>query len=239
MKSFSEIDESFTTFDDNPALRELTMQLASSVAVLTLPHELYRTDDGGMIYGEKSIDKDSMRMIMDEEEYRANGSYEQIADLVAEVSTISKLDVLNFWEQVIFCWVAGCSDMGHLQFSMHEPHRGLYALTPASEFLPMAIIRSQGEGAQNEGMENEDMADKGMTGKDMALTINRKRHNITRQDFETAMKQSGLKAKIINGIFARYTAILPTWNEIIDSSYIGEELIINYKEFVAKRVGSL
>ncbi len=215
----TDLEESFTVISDNAELRDLTMRLASCVAVLTLPHSLVRAEDGGLLYIEKSVDKESIRMIMDEEDYRANGSCEQVADMIEAISTISKLDVLNFWEQVVFCWVAGCSSMGLLDFSMHEAHRGLYALTPASEFIASAIVSPHDD--------------------EIALTINRKRKGITRIDLEAAMKHSGIKAKIINGIFARYIAIIPIWSEIIDSSHIGEELKDRYKTFLLERIEKL
>ncbi len=213
----ADLEESFTVISDNAELCDLTMRLASCVAVLTLPHSLVRADnEGGLLYIEKSVDKESMRMIMDEEDLRANGSCEQVADMVGEMSTISKLDVLNFWEQVIFCWVAGCSSMGLSEFSMHEPHRGLYSLTPASEFVASPLTSP---------LDNE-----------VSLTINRKRKGITRLDIESAMKNSGLKSKIINGIFSRYVSMLPLLCDIIDSSHIDEESKIQYKEFVKERI---
>ncbi len=211
----ADLEESFTIIADNGAMYDLTMRLASSVGVLTLPHTLLRGENGELLYAEKSIDKESMRMIIDEEEYQPNGSCEQVAQIVEELSTISKLDILNFWEQAVFCWFAGCNTIDYLGFSMHEPHRGLYALTPASEFIATAHLDPQAD--------------------EVTLSINGKRKGITRLDIENGMKRSGIKIKIINGLFTRYAAQLPRWRELVDSSFLDDDAKELYLNFLKRR----
>ncbi len=213
----------------HPELEDLTLRMAQVASILVVPHALVVPDndspDQTPLLLVKRLDTgdcevDTLRLIMDEEEYRSNGSYEQISEIIDNHSTIAKLDVLNFWEQVAFAWVAGCNEMGHLNFAMYQPHRGIYSLTPAFDLVATSIL------------------DNSPTD-ELALSINRKRRNITRQDFEVAMKGSGIKDKMINSIFARFIAAQESWHSLIESSYIDSELKLRYREFIDRNIEAI
>ncbi len=176
---------------------QITTQLAQTVMILT---------------AQATEEYDTMRMIMEEEEYRSNGSYEQIAQIVEQYSMIAKLDILNFWEQLTFGWVVGCSQMGYDSFALHSPHKGLYALSPAFD---LNVEFSEDE---------------------LQLTLNKKRREITHADFEVAMKSSGLRAKIINGIFSRFAEALPKWHEIVNNSTLPDEVKVQYNDLLTSRI---
>ncbi|MFR9603207.1 MAG: HipA domain-containing protein [Rikenellaceae bacterium] len=228
-----QIQERYDISARHPELRDLTMRLAQATAILCVPHTLYRHPTSGVVSLTKRLDEgtsgedcdvDTIRLILDEEAdtYRDNGSYEQIAQIVEEHSTISKLDVLNFWEQLAFGWVAGCSELGAESFALYQPHRGLYTLAPAFDLIATAVLNP------NPQEHNE-----------LKLTLNRKHRNITRSDFEAAMKKSGIKAKIINGLFARFVEAKNVWFEIIDNSFVDEELKAKYKSLLSSNISKL
>ncbi|MFI3283011.1 MAG: HipA domain-containing protein [Rikenellaceae bacterium] len=192
-------------------LSNIAHQFAQTVMILTLPN------------GDTStVELDTIRTILEDQQsqYKPNGSYEQVAQIIEENSMISKLDILNFWEQVAFGWVVGCTQMGYDSFALHSPHKGLYALAPAYDLSVTAITNPQSADS-------------------LPLTVNRKSRSVTRTDFETAMKQSGLRAKIVNGIFTRFIDALDKWCDIIDSSQLDEETKTQYKEFLRGRVAGL
>ncbi len=209
----------------HPELEELTMRMAQVAAILCVPHTLAYDQSGEVCYLLKRLDVsdcevDTMRLIFEEEESTPNGSYEQIAEIIANNSTISRLDVLNFWEQVAFSWVSGCSSMGYLNFAMYQPNRGIYSLTPAFDLVSTATLSEAG-------------------GDELALSVNRKRRGISYCDFEVAMKRSGLKEKIIKGLFARFASTYDLWCEMIDSSLIEEELKLRYKGYIKERIETI
>lgn len=154
--------------------------------------------------------RDTMRVIV--EDYGANGSYEQIVQIVEECSMVAKLDVINFWEQLAFGWAVGMP-MGYDDFAMYAPHRGLYALSPIFSF------------------------DVATECEQLPLTLGGKCKGLTRSDFEVSMKRSGLRAKIINGLFTRLCEALPAWLEIVDSAEeLTSEQRAQYKAFLTSRI---
>lgn len=50
-------------------------------------------------------------------EYKFKGSYEQIAKAIKKYSAVPQLDLVNFWELVVFSWITGNADM-HLKNSI-------------------------------------------------------------------------------------------------------------------------
>ena len=44
-------------------------------------------------------------------EHKYKGSYEQIAKAIQQFSSVPKLDMVNYWEQVVFSWITGDADM--------------------------------------------------------------------------------------------------------------------------------
>ncbi|MFI3302816.1 MAG: hypothetical protein SNI18_06595 [Rikenellaceae bacterium] len=177
--------------------RDLISQLAQSVLILCADSA--------------EVERDTMRLIIEEEGECPNGSYEQVVEIVEECSMVSKLDVLTLWEQIAFGWVVGLQ-MGYDDFALYAPHKGLYNLSPIYSF------------------------DVDMDCEELPLTLNRKCKGLTRSDFESAMKRSGLRAKIINGVFSRFADALPKWHDTIDTSEFAEEFKTKYKEFLSARV---
>ncbi len=164
---------------------------------------------------QREVERDTMRTIM-EEDYHPDGSYEQIAQVVEQSSMIAKLDLLNFWEQLAFGWVVGCESMGYDDFALYAPHRGLYALSP---IFSLCVSLSADD--------------------ELPLSLNGKRRGVTRADFEVAMKRSGVRAKIINNLFARFVEALPKWCAIIEESQLSDVEKSQYKAFLTAQVKSI
>ena len=61
-------------------------------------------------------------------EYKYKGSYEQIAKAIQKYSSVPKLDLVNYWEQVLFSWITGNADMHLKNFSLYSLRKGIYAL---------------------------------------------------------------------------------------------------------------
>ena len=74
---------------------------------------------------------------------------------------------------------------------------------------------------------------------ELALTLNGKKRKITRQDFVVAFTASGLNAKIIDNLFAKFRKMLPQWLEFIDISFLPLELKERYKTLLTERLNVL
>ena len=132
-----------------PELEDLTMHLAELAKVQTVPHSLIRFADGELCYITRRIDRtdkgaklpmeDMCQLTERLTEHKYKGSYEQIAKAIQRFSAVPKLDMVNYWEQVVFSWITGNADMLLKNFSLYSKEQGKYLLTPAYDMLSTDI----------------------------------------------------------------------------------------------------
>lgn len=169
-----------------PEVEDLTMHLAELAKVNVVPHSLIRFADGELAYITKRIDRTSKgeKLPMEDmcqlserlTEYKYKGSYEKIAKIIMQYSSVPKLDIINFWEQVVFSWLTGNADMHLKNFSLYSQRKGYYSLTPGYDMLSTALLMPEDT-------------------EELALTLNGKRRKIKRSDFEVAMNGCSLEER--------------------------------------------
>lgn len=209
-----------------PELEDLTLHLATIARINTVPHSLIRFEDGELCYITRRIDRtpeggkfpmeDMCQLSERLTEYKYKGSYEQIAKLILKYSSAPRLDVVNFWEQVLFSWCTGNADMHLKNFSLYSLEPGRFVLTPAYDMLATCLVMPDDP-------------------EELALTLNGKKRKITRQDFITAFTASGLNAKIIDNLFAKFRKVVPRWLEFIDISFLPSLMKEQYKSLILTR----
>lgn len=211
-------------FANLPENEDLTMHLAEAAGIKTVPHSLIRFADGELCYITRRIDrtkKDGKIAMEDmcqlserltEDKYK--GSYERIAKLIREYSSAPLLDIVNFWEVVVFSWLTGNADMHLKNFSLFNP-KAAYMLTPAYDLLSTAIAMPEDE-------------------EELALTLNGKKKKIKREDFEKAMRDSGVDDKAITNLFDKFEKALPKWYSIIKESFLPTEQQTKYSELIER-----
>lgn len=214
-------------FKHLPEVEDLTMHLAEIAKVKVVPHSLIRFQDGELAYITKRIDRTSngKKLAMEDmcqlserlTEYKYKGSYEQIAKVIMKYSTAPKLDVVNFWEQVLFSWITGNADMHLKNFSLYSVRKGTYALTPAYDMVSTTLVIPEDT-------------------EELALTLCGKKRKIKRSDFVVAMSGSGLEDKIIEKMFAKFEKISEKWFEFIDISFLPDDMKELYKQIIADKV---
>lgn len=214
-------------FPHLPELEDATMHLAELVGIKVVPHSLIRFDDGELCYitrridrttkGEKIQMEDFCQLSEKLTEYKYKGSYEQIAKLIKKHSGSPYLDLVNFWEVVVFSFVTGNSDMHLKNFSLFESFEGKYSLTPAYDLISNRLV-----------MPNDT--------EELALTLNAKKRKLSKNDFSIAMINSGLNEKTIQNIFLKMVGSKEIWFEFIDSSFLPNEMKISYKELIGNNI---
>ena len=113
-----------------PELEDLTMHLAELAKLQVVPHSLIRSPDGELCYITRRIDRtatgdklpmeDMCQLTERLTEHKYKGSYEQIAKAIQRFSSVPKLDMVNYWEQVVFSWITGNADMHMKNFSLYS-----------------------------------------------------------------------------------------------------------------------
>ncbi|WP_289066404.1 HipA domain-containing protein [Prevotella pectinovora] len=214
------------TYRSLPELEDLTMHMAEAAKIAVVPHGLIRFDDGELCYITRRIDRqpDGSKTAMEDmcqlserlTEYKYKGSYEQIAKLIKKYSAVPQLDLVNFWEVVVFSWITGNSDMHLKNFSLYKTPLG-YCLTPAYDLLSTLIVMPQDT-------------------EELALTLNGKKRKIKRSDFEKAMTASGLNEKVIQNMANKFGKAISKWIDLIDNSFLPNDMKREYKRLIIKRV---
>lgn len=200
-------------FSNLPENEDLIMHLAEAAGIKTVPHSLIRFADGELCYITRRIDrtKKGGKIAMEDmcqlserlTEDKYKGSYERIAKLIRQYSSAPLLDIVNFWEVVVFSWLTGNADMHLKNFSLFKPSAN-YMLTPAYDLLSTSIVMPEDK-------------------EELALTLNGKKKKIKREDFEKAMSDSGIEDKAIENVFDKFSKVLPKWSEIITESFMPVE----------------
>jgi len=213
-----------------PENEDLTMHLANIAGIRTVPHSLIRFADGELCYITKRIDRDSKgnKLHMEDmcqlsehlTEHKYKGSYEQIAKLILRFSSSPKLDLVNFWQQTLFCWLTGNSDMHLKNFSLYTLTKGEYILSPAYDMLSTMLVMPEDT-------------------EELALTLNGKKRKLNRSDFEKSFSQTGLDSKVINNLFQRFEKIVPKWQAYIEISFLSNEQKKNYNRLIEDKLNLL
>ena len=217
-------------FANLPELEDLTMHLAEIAKIQVVPHSLIRFSDGELCYitrridrtenGEKLAMEDMCQLTERLTEHKYKGSYEQIAKVIQKYSSVPKLDLVNYWEQVVFSWITGNADMHLKNFSLYSKVDHLYNLTPAYDMLSTALVMP------------EDI-------EELALTLNGKKRKIRKSDFEISMRALELEEKVIGNIFNKFLKVKDKWFDFIDISFLPDEMKIAYKDIITNRLNLL
>lgn len=216
-------------FANLPENEDLTMHMAEAAGIKTVPHSLIRFADGELCYITRRIDRTRQggKIAMEDmcqlserlTEDKYKGSYERIAKLIRQHSAAPLLDVVNFWEMVIFSWLTGNADMHLKNFSLYRPADN-YILTPAYDLLSTALAMPEDD-------------------EELALTLNGKKKRIMRDDFEKAMRKNGMKDNAIAKLFDRFSKSVPKWHGLINESFLPKALQKAYHDkidIMAKRL---
>lgn len=208
-----------------PEVEDLTMHLAHIAKIKVVPHSLIRLQSGNLAYITKRIDrvrKSKLHMEdmcqltekLTEDKYR--GSHEQVAKAILKYSANPGLDVVNFFEVVLFSFLTGNADMHLKNFSLiNEPTIGP-VFSPAYDLVATALVNPADD-------------------EDLALTLNGKRKKINRSDFIKAFTTIGLDVKQQENIFNKMEKAFPNWKQMIDISFLNQDWKEMYKGLIEER----
>lgn len=212
-----------------PEVEDLTMHLAEYAKLSVARHSLIRLADGSLGYitrrfdrgtkGEKVLMEDMCQLAERKTEDKYRSSYEQVAKLIARYSAVPQLDLTNFYELLIFCFLTGNNDMHLKNFSLYKPATQ-QVLSPAYDLVNATLVNPK----------NND---------ELALTLNGKKSKIRLCDFEEAAKRAKLPEHFIRNTVERYASCLPKWEETIDRSFITKEQKETYKSLLRDRLNRL
>jgi serine/threonine-protein kinase HipA len=138
-----------------------------------------------------------------------------MAKAINKFSANPGLDLVNFYELLVFCFLTGNNDMHLKNFSLLKKQSD-YGLCPAYDLVASELA-----------LEGDD--------EELALTLNGKKKKMNRNDFEIAMKGVNFETKVIENIFKKFNKLIPKWEKFIQESFLPESLKIQYKSLISRK----
>ncbi len=211
-------------YSNLPEVEDLTMHLANISKIKTVDHSLIKLKSGQLGYITKRIDRNNGEKTHMEDmcqiterltEHKYKGSYEQISKAIKKHTANPGLDVTNFYELVLFCFLTGNNDMHLKNFSLIKKNLQ-YDLCPAYDLVATELV-----------VEDDD--------EDLALNLNGKKKRIKRKDFEIAMERAGIDPKVIGNIFNKFKKLIPKWNQFIIDSFLPAKMKQEYISLIQRK----
>jgi serine/threonine-protein kinase HipA len=216
-----------------PANEHLTMQLALQVYHLeTAANGLCFFRDGEEAYICRRFDVGPNGQKYQQEDFaslagltNANGgsdfkysnlSYEECADIIRKYVKAAPVEILKFFRIVVFNYLT-LNDDAHLKnFSLINRGDGEYHLAPAYDLINTSL---------HLGMPRIFALDKGLFKEGMQLSDVR---SISRKDFEEFGQRIGLAPRLVHRELDTFAAEFPIVKELIDHSFLSDDLKRSY-----------
>jgi serine/threonine-protein kinase HipA len=216
-------------YPELPELEHLTMKLAHLCGLKTVPHSLIRLKDKTLCYITKRVDRHKKGKLHMEDmcqlterltEDKYKGSHEQVAKTILKYSSNPLLDVVNFYELVLFCFITGNVDMHLKNFSLLENPNGEYNLAPAYDLLNTALVN---------------VLDK----EELALTLNGKKSKLKYNDFLVAFESSGLNKKVLDSTLENFKYCKYEFAKMVKKSFLSDDFKTQYLNMLDQRMERL
>jgi len=216
----------FSRFPEMPEVEDLTMQLAELVGIKTAEHSLIRLKSGELAYISKRFDRlkssklhlEDMAQITEMlTERKYSGSMEKVGKAILKHSSYSGNDVIRFYELTLFCFITGNADMHLKNFSLLKSLDKEITLSPAYDLLSTKILMPEDK-------------------EEFALTLNGKKNNIRKKDFDLFAEKLGITQKTKEAIINKFFFSHHTLITAIDASFLKDDTKILYKELIEERL---
>lgn len=212
-----------------PENEDLTMHLAEAAKIKVVPHSLIRLSDGKLGYITKRIDRtkngekidmeDMCQLTLHPTEYKYKSSYEQIARTIMKYSSTPKLDLTNYMQLLLYCFVTGNNDMHLKNFSLYRPEKD-YLLAPAYDLLNTTIVNPKDK-------------------EELALPLSGRKTKLRVADFLNTARTIGLEESVVLRLIKGLQKALPKWQVLIQSSFLDENMKKAYQELIMSRLSRL
>ena len=206
-----------------PETEDLTMHLAALFKLPVCEHALIKASDGSKVYLAKRFDRKAGKKLHVEDfcqlaelltENKYKSSYEKAGRIVMAYCR-KGLDLLTYYELVLFSFLCGNNDMHLKNFSLLHTLNGA-ELSPAYDLLNVSLVNP---------------ADK----EEMALTLNGKKRKLRLPDFIKLAEGLGINEKVYRHSFKRFAARNNEVENVISRSFLTDEMKEKYGDIWRKR----
>jgi serine/threonine-protein kinase HipA len=216
----------FSEYPQMPETEALSMLLAQTCGIDTVPFLLIPLKDGHLAYLTRRIDRDvdGSKFAMEDAcqfterltEHKYRGSYEQIAKAIIAYSQNPLFDVVRFYEQVIVSFLIGNNDMHLKNFSLISKDGTFYSLAPAYDMISAQLLLPDDT-------------------EELALTLNGKKRKIRKVDFDISMSKAKIPKKAIENLWARIELGTTNWPKLIRQSFLQDNQKANLLTLIEEK----
>lgn len=211
-------------YDEVPQNEDLTMRLAEIVGIEVPLHGMFYNIDGSLSYFIKRFDRSRNQKIGVEDfsqllEYSRDTKYdssmEKVVSVIEKHCTFPVLEKVKLFRIVIFNFLIGNEDMHLKNFTLIRHNK--IELSPAYDLLNTTILIKAEE--------------------EIALPIKGKKRKLTRDDFIEyfGKERLGLSESIIKDELLKFEKSLERWDDIINNSFLSQNMRIPYKALIEDR----
>ncbi|MEK7818581.1 MAG: HipA domain-containing protein [Bacteroidota bacterium] len=216
----------YSRYPEMPEIEDLTMHLAELFGIKTAKHSLIRLKSGELAYISKRFDRlKSSKLHLEDmaqitellTERKYFGSMEKVGKTILKYSNYAGNDAIRFFELTLFCFVTGNADMHMKNFSLLANEEEEITLSPAYDLLSTKLLMP----------EDKD---------ELALTLNGKKNNFGKKDFDLLSEILGITFKAKENIYKNIFSSISRFNEMINISFLKEETKLNFEKIIKERV---
>jgi serine/threonine-protein kinase HipA len=211
-------------YPEMPQNEHLTMRIAEAFGLHVVQSSLIRLSSGELAYITKRIDRtaagekihmlDMFQVLEAVDKYK--GSMERVGRAIFMYAENTLLDMLNFFELTIFCFLTGNNDMHLKNFSMIAWNGNTWGLAPAYDLLNVAIVNPDDK-------------------EELALTLNGRKSKFNRLRFVEFGNSLGLTSRQIEGVFRRLLRNKEKAVDLIHKSFLSGEYKQKYITLLTER----
>ncbi len=215
--------------DEYPNLPEnehLTMLIAKQFSFEVASSSLIRLASGELCYLTKRFDRrDGIKLAQEDfcqlterlTEDKYKGSYESIARWIRNNTTAPGIDLVRFFEMVLFSYLTGNSDMHLKNFSIQTDQDGRIRLAPAYDLLSVQMILPEDK-------------------EEMALTLNGKKNKISTKDWEEFANSIALPTNVFEKTMEAFKSKIPILINLIESYPFTDSFKKRYVQLLKTRM---
>ena len=212
------------TFPEMPENEHLTMKMAEIFGISIVPSSLIRLKSGELSYITKRIDRkengekihmqDMFQITEAFDKYRS--SLEKIAKAISEYSSNTLLDILRFYEVILFSYITGNNDMHLKNFSLIRNNEN-WEFSPAYDLLNVHLHLPEDK-------------------EETALTLAGKKSRLTKKDFIQLGLKFNLSEKQISNSLKRLKKGEKKMLALIEKSFLTPKNQEEYKVMISSRL---
>jgi len=215
-------------FPELPENEDLTMRLADRIGIEVPLHGLVYSKDKSLTYFIKRFDRKGQKDKIAVEDFgqlagmgrdtKYNYSMEKLLKHIDKYCTFPAIEKARLFKLVLFNFLVGNEDM-HLKNYSVIVQNGLVKLSPSYDLLNTSIVL---KGDLEE----------------IALTLKGKKKNLTRSILVNyfGKQQCSITDKVIEKTLNTIQIALPSWIDLINISFLSDEMRTKYKLLLEKRI---